>query len=169
MSESGLPEGWEVCVSRSRDLPYYYHSATSTSSWEPPAGSNIDVLKDFVQTHFANAKGNQKVRASHLLVKHNESRRPSSWKTPNITRSKEEAKSILLGHEARIRSGAASLGELAQTESDCSSAKRGGDLGYFGKGEMQKEFEDAAFKLKPGEVSRIIETNSGYHLIERTA
>jgi NIMA-interacting peptidyl-prolyl cis-trans isomerase 1 len=42
-----------------------------------------------------------------------------------------------------------------------------GNSGYFGKGDMQKEFEDAAFGLKPGEVSGIVETASGLHLIER--
>jgi hypothetical protein len=75
--------------------------------------------------------------------------------------------SIILGHEARIRSGQASLGQLAVSESDCSSARKMGDLGFFGKGDMQKEFEDAAFQLKPGEVSHVVETASGLHLIER--
>lgn len=73
---------------------------------------------------------------------------------------------MILAHEARIRAGTA-LGELAMTESDCSSARKMGDLGFFGKGDMQKEFEDAAFKLKPGEVSHVVETASGLHLIER--
>lgn len=60
------------------------------------------------------------------------------------------------------------LGELALTESDCSSARKRGDLGYFGRGDMQKEFEDAAFALKkPGDISGIVETASGLHLIER--
>jgi peptidyl-prolyl cis-trans isomerase NIMA-interacting 1 len=76
---------------------------------------------------------------------------------------------ILLGHEQRIRSGQTTLGDLAISESDCSSARKMGDLGYFGRGDMQKEFEDAAFQLKPGEMSHIVETASGLHLIERYA
>lgn len=75
--------------------------------------------------------------------------------------------SIILGHEARIRSGQQSLGQLAVSESDCSSARKMGDLGFFGRGDMQKEFEEAAFQLKPGEVSNVVETASGLHLIER--
>jgi len=108
-----------------------------------------------------------KIRASHLLVKHKDSRRPSSWREAEITRTKDEAMSIILGHEQRIRSGQTSLGDLAISESDCSSARKMGDLGYFGKGDMQKEFEDAAFQLKPGEISHVVQTASGLHLIER--
>ncbi|MCJ1405607.1 protein kinase ssp1 [Xylographa trunciseda] len=113
------------------------------------------------------SKDGDKIRAAHLLIKHQDSRRPSSWRENEITRTKEEATSTLLGHEARIRSGQASLGDLAMTESDCSSARKKGDLGYFGRGDMQKEFEEAAFALKPGEVSHVVETASGVHLIER--
>lgn len=60
------------------------------------------------------------------------------------------------------------MAQLAQKYSDCSSAKRGGDLGPFGRGAMQKPFEDATFALNVGELSDIIETDSGLHLIERT-
>jgi NIMA-interacting peptidyl-prolyl cis-trans isomerase 1 len=74
---------------------------------------------------------------------------------------------ILLAHEQRIRGGSTTLGDLAISESDCSSARKMGDLGYFGRGDMQKEFEDAAFQLKPGEMSHVVETASGLHLIER--
>lgn len=73
------------------------------------------------------------------------------------------------GHQARINSGSISLGELAASESDCNSARKHGDLGYFGKGEMQAEFEEAAFKLKVGEISPIVSSQSGLHLIERIA
>lgn len=69
-----------------------------------------------------------KIRAAHLLVKHKDSRRPSSWREAQITRNQDEAMSIILGHEARIRSGATSLGDLATTESDCSSSRKRGDL-----------------------------------------
>jgi NIMA-interacting peptidyl-prolyl cis-trans isomerase 1 len=75
--------------------------------------------------------------------------------------------SIILQHEARIRAGTSSLGDLAVSESDCSSARKMGDLGFFGRGDMQKEFEEAAFALEPGQVSGVVETASGLHLIER--
>jgi NIMA-interacting peptidyl-prolyl cis-trans isomerase 1 len=59
--------------------------------------------------------------------------------------------------------------EIAAEFSDCSSAKRSGDLGAFGHGQMQKAFEDASFKLRIGEMSDIVETDSGVHLIYRIA
>jgi peptidyl-prolyl cis-trans isomerase NIMA-interacting 1 len=119
------------------------------------------------QTRMDGAAGDGKIRAAHLLIKHKESRRPSSWKEQNITRSKDEAISILKGHEAQINSGSTTLGDLAVSESDCSSARKRGDLGFFGKGQMQKEFEDAAFALSPGQMSSVVETASGVHLIQR--
>jgi NIMA-interacting peptidyl-prolyl cis-trans isomerase 1 len=69
-----------------------------------------------------------KIRCAHLLVKHRDSRRASSWREAQITRSKSEARAIIDGYESRIKSGEASLGDLATTESDCSSARKRGDL-----------------------------------------
>lgn len=180
MSESGLPDGWEIRESRSRHIPYYYSPSLSQSSWEPPAGTDSDKLKKYMaenytsapssdSTESGNGAGEEKIRASHLLVKHRESRRPSSWKESTITRTKEEALALIKGFQEEIKSGKASLSDLASRESDCSSARKGGDLGFFKKGEMQKEFETAAFALKVGEVSDVVETASGYHLIQRTA
>lgn len=175
MSETGLPPDWEVRHSNSKNLPYYFNRQTNESRWEPPEDADTEKLKDYMAKQHSSTTNARldgagqegKIRVAHLLVKHNGSRRPSSWKEQNITRSKEEAISLLKGYETQIQSGQKSLGDLAVSESDCSSARKRGDLGFFGKGQMQKEFEDASFALNPGEISGIVETASGVHLIER--
>ena len=108
------------------------------------------------------------MRASHLLVKHKDSRRPASWREDPITRSKEEALEILAGYRKRIVNKEATFEELAGQFSDCSSAKKGGDLGMFGPGQMQKPFEEATFALQVGEMSEAVDTDSGVHIILRT-
>lgn len=55
---------------------------------------------------------------------------------------------------------------LAQKYSKCPSAANGGDLGFFKRGQMVKEFEQAAFNMKPGEISKPIKTEFGWHLIK---
>ena len=71
-------------------------------------------------------------------------------------------------YREQIVSGEKTFEELASKYSDCSSAKRGGDLGPFHRGQMQKPFEDAAFALKVGELSEPVWTDSGVHIILRT-
>ncbi|MFX6572798.1 peptidylprolyl isomerase, partial [Acinetobacter baumannii] len=114
----------------------------------------------------------EKVRASHILIKHQGSRRKSSWKDPDGTvinaTTREDAVSQLQALREDIVSGAASFSDLATRHSHCSSAKRGGDLGSFGRGQMQKPFEEATFALKIGEISEIVDTDSGVHIIKRT-
>lgn len=102
------------------------------------------------------------VRASHILLMYAGSARSSA------TRSKEEALSEIEALAERIRGGE-DFADIAQEMSDCPSGKRGGDLGSFGRGQMVREFEDAAFGLAVGETSGVIETDFGYHLIQRTA
>eukprot|EP00033_Pygsuia_biforma_P003252 GCRY01003564.1.p1 GENE.GCRY01003564.1~~GCRY01003564.1.p1 ORF type:complete len:159 (+),score=26.83 GCRY01003564.1:120-596(+) len=154
-----LPEGWITKESRSHPGTfYYYNSATGESQWEEPTAASGGGRGAPMQ-----------VRCSHLLVKHAGSRRPSSWKTATITRTKDEALQILQGFRERIVSGQVTFAELASQESDCSSAKNGGDLGFFGPGQMQKPFEDASFALNINEISGIVDTASGLHIILRTA
>ncbi len=66
----------------------------------------------------------------------------------------------------RIKKGE-KFGKLAKELSLCSSAKREGNLGFFGRGKMVKEFENSAFKLKIGETSNLVKTKFGYHIIKR--
>ncbi|KAI1917703.1 peptidyl-prolyl cis-trans isomerase Pin1 [Ophidiomyces ophidiicola] len=175
MADSGLPPGWEVRHSNSKNLPYYFNPQTKESRWEPPAETDTEKLKVYMAAYHSSApdrhaNSGQKdgqIRASHLLIKHRDSRRPTSWREASVTRTKEEAIEILNGHLSRIKAGEATLGDIATTESDCSSARKKGDLGFFGRGVMQKEFEDASFALKPGQISGVVETQSGVHLIER--
>jgi len=156
-----MPAGWEKRVSRSTGQAYYLNLLTKESQWDEP--------KEPAQS--ASSKpGPDKVQCSHLLVKHAGSRKPSSWRSDHITRSKEEAMDILEGYKQQISSGVASFSSLASEFSDCSSAKRGGDLGVFGRNAMQKPFEDASFALKVGEMTEeIVDTDSGLHIILRTA
>lgn len=151
MSIGALPSGWVQKNSNSRlGYFYFYNIETGVSQWERPSAPPTSV------------------RASHLLVKHRDSRNPSSWREREIRRTKEEAIAILKGFEQQLANGA-SFDELARQYSDCSSAKKGGDLGVFDRGKMQRPFEDAAFALKVGQMSGVVESDSGVHLILRTA
>jgi len=87
-----------------------------------------------------------KIKCSHILVQ-----------------KQSEAIAIL----DRIRQGE-KFGKLARDLSiDSGSAKRDGNLGYFGKGKMVKEFETVAFKLEVGKISEPVKTQYGYHIIKR--
>jgi foldase protein PrsA len=67
----------------------------------------------------------------------------------------------------RIKNGE-KFGKLAKELSiDSGSAKRDGNLGYFGRGKMVKEFENAAFNLQVGQISEPVKTQYGYHIIKR--
>ncbi len=87
-----------------------------------------------------------KIRASHILVE----------KQSQALKALEELKA------------GADFRELARKYSICPSAKRGGDLGQFDRGQMVREFEQVAFALRIGEVSGLVRTKFGYHIIKRT-
>ncbi|KAF9599584.1 hypothetical protein IFM89_001080 [Coptis chinensis] len=120
-----------------------------------------------------NKNNTEKVRASHILIKHSGSRRKASWKDPEGTiisnTSKQTAVEQLKALKEDIVSGKIKFEDVATRYSDCSSAKRGGDLGPFGRGQMQQPFEEATYALKVGEISDIVDTDSGVHIIVRTA
>ncbi|HUT30985.1 MAG TPA: peptidylprolyl isomerase [Sedimentisphaerales bacterium] len=102
----------------------------------------------------------EQVRASHILIS------PDPNAEPNEAKAAAGAKAEDLLRQ--IKQGGADFATLAKTNSSCSSSARGGDLGFFGRGEMVPAFEKAAFELKEGQVSDIVETQFGYHIIRVT-
>jgi parvulin-like peptidyl-prolyl isomerase len=105
------------------------------------------------------------VEASHLLVAYQGSRRAA----PTITRTKEEAKKRADEALAKAKKKGAEFEKVVAEYSDePRAAERGGKLGAFTRRRMAKEFSDAAFALKPGELSGVVETPFGYHVILRT-
>ncbi|KAH7373451.1 hypothetical protein KP509_17G056700 [Ceratopteris richardii] len=114
----------------------------------------------------------QKVRASHILVKHQGSRRPASFRdSEGVTikaTTRDAAIIILQAFRDAIEAGKVDFDVVAARYSDCSSAKRNGDLGWFARGQMQKPFEDVTYALNVGEMSGIVDTDSGVHIILRT-
>lgn len=88
-----------------------------------------------------------KIKCSHILAKH--------------SKCLEAIKRVKAGEK---------FADLAKEMSECPSSKRGGDLGYFGRGQMVKPFEKAAFNLKVGEMTEEpVKTRFGWHVIKRTA
>ncbi|KAJ4470814.1 rotamase-domain-containing protein [Lentinula aciculospora] len=162
---------WEIRLSNSRGVPYFFNVETKESTWDLPPGMTQEEAKELPGADLLSRPKVPagQVRASHLLVKHSGSRRPASWKEANITRSKDEAVGILKDYQTEIGSSAENFAQIATVHSDCSSHEKGGDLGFFGRGQMQKPFEEAAYALDVGQISDIISTDSGVHLVMRTA
>jgi len=79
-----------------------------------------------------------------------------------LVETEEEANNLLL----QLKEGLTDFAELAKEKSIGPSAPSGGDLGFFAIGQMVKEFEDAAFSLEPGEISGVVQTQFGYHIIK---
>jgi peptidyl-prolyl cis-trans isomerase C len=98
----------------------------------------------------------ERVEAAHILVSFEE-------EETDETRAAKKAKIEAL--KKQLDEGA-DFAELAKAESKCPSAERGGELGAFGREQMVPEFSEAAFALEPGQISDVVETQFGYHLIK---
>lgn len=99
-------------------------------------------------------------RASHILIKADKDSKPDER-----AKAKAKAEELL----AQARKNPAQFAELARKNSqDEGSAVNGGDLDFFGRGAMVKPFEDAAYALKQGEISPLVESEFGYHIIQLT-
>ncbi|PNV86004.1 MAG: peptidylprolyl isomerase [Desulfobacteraceae bacterium] len=117
--------------------------------------------KAYYDNNLESFKKPEQVRASHILIKVD----------PEAEEAKKaEARTKIESVQAKLKKGE-DFGALAKEYSEGPSGPKGGDLGFFGRGQMVKPFEEAAFSMKPGQVSGMVETRFGYHLImvaERT-
>ena len=121
--------------------------------------SEDDLRKSYEQ-NIKNYTQPEERRASHILIKAEKS-------APAADRQAAKAKAEKL--LAEVRKNPAQFAELARKNSeDPGSAANGGDLEFFGRGNMTKPFEDAVFALKKGQISDVVESDFGYHIIEVT-
>ncbi len=100
----------------------------------------------------------ESVKASHILIGTDQKMSADDKKA-----AREKAEKL-----RKEVAGGADFAALAKGNSTCPSSQQGGDLGFFGKGQMVPAFEQAAFTLKPGEISEVVETQFGYHIIKVT-
>lgn len=118
-----------------------------------------DEIKAHYDAHQSEYATEDRVLAQHILIK------PNS----DSAEDKAAAKTKLEAIRARIVSGESTFEAEAKEHSDCPSGKsNGGSLGWFGKGMMVKPFEDVAFAIAQNEISDILETQFGYHIIVKT-
>jgi peptidyl-prolyl cis-trans isomerase D len=134
-------------------------SPTTLSATIKPSDAD---LKKFYDDNIARFKTQAQVRASHILIT-----APKDASAADKAKAKQQAEDIL----AQVKAHPDQFAQLAQKDSqDPGSASKGGDLGYFGRGMIAggQAFDDAAFALKKGEISDIVQTDFGYHIIQAT-
>ncbi len=127
-------------------LAYYKLRALRDAFYEKKVREAVTEAqaKAAYQDQIAKIAPEPEVRARHILLK-----------------TEQEAKDVV----KQLKNGADFV-ELAKKSSDGPSAQTGGDLGYFSRGQMVKPFEDAAFALKPGQISDPVQTEFGWHVIK---
>ena len=118
---------------------------------------NEDDLRTYYKENLTRLAAKEERRASHILIN-------AAKDAPAADR--EQAKARAQELLAQVRKSPASFAEVAKKSSqDSGSAPAGGDLNFFGRGAMVKPFEDAVFAMKKGEISDVVESDFGYHII----
>lgn len=139
-------------------LDFFYRSQFYTKKFMEDIDKEDPASEEDIEAYYNDHKDEfvspAQIQASHILVADENHSAESKAKIDDI--------------KAKIESGESTFEEMADEHNTDSTKGNGGDLGWFGKGEMVQEFEDAAFALKKGELSDPVETQYGYHLIKVT-
>jgi peptidyl-prolyl cis-trans isomerase D len=121
---------------------------------------NADEVKTYFEQNAERLAGKEERRASHILIAS-----PKSASVAERDQAKAKAEALL----AQVQKAPESFADVAKKNSqDPGSAPSGGDLDFFGKGAMTKPFEDAVYAMKKGDISPVVETEFGYHIIRLT-
>jgi peptidyl-prolyl cis-trans isomerase D len=132
----------------------------SANTLIPKMQTTDEEAKKFYDENASKFQGSEQRHASHILIGASANASPEAK-----AEAKKKAEQVL----AEVKKNPAKFAELAKKYSqDPGSAEKGGDLGTFGRGSMVKPFEDAAFSMKPGEVSGLVQSDFGYHIIKLT-
>jgi len=149
----------EFATPESATIQYLVMSPATLSAAVKPSDAD---LKKYYDDNIARFKTQAQVRVSHILIT-----APKDASAADKTKAKQQAETLL----AQVKAHPDQFAEIAQKNSqDPGSAAKGGDLGYFSRGMIAggQAFDDAAFGLKKGEISGIVQTDFGYHIIEAT-
>jgi peptidyl-prolyl cis-trans isomerase C len=128
------------------------------TTFVPKIAVSETEIRAFYDNNPDKFKRDETVKASHILI--GVDSKASADDKKNAREKAEKLRKELVG--------GADFATLAKGNSTCPSSQQGGDLGFFGKGQMVPAFEKAAFALKPGEISDVVETQFGYHIIKLT-
>jgi len=121
---------------------------------------NEQDLKSYYEQNVGRLSGKEERRASHILIN-----APKDMPADDRKKARERADALLL----QVRKTPDSFADVARKNSqDAGSAPNGGDLDFFGRGAMVKPFEDAAFAMKKGDISDVVESDFGFHIIKVT-
>jgi peptidyl-prolyl cis-trans isomerase D len=149
----------EFATPESATIQYLVMSPATLSAAVKPTDAE---LKKYYDDNIARFKTQAEVRASHILIT-----APKDASAADKAKAKAQAEALL----AQVKAHPDQFAQIAQKESqDPGSAAKGGDLGYFSRGMIAggQAFDDAAFGLKKGEISGVVQTDFGYHIIEAT-
>lgn len=164
----GTPEAFAAFLTRSKleegEVKGQFLANMTREALFKKVSEKVAVTPEEVKAHYDQFKQRYdepaRVRARHILIRV----KPSD---PKAVKAEKRKKAEAIAKKAK-KTDDAGFAKLASEFGEDATKSRGGDLGAFGRGRMVKAFEDAAWKLKKGQVSGVVETQFGYHIIRKT-